>query len=166
MCRPTPFGGVHVHERAVAQKSTHALHGTTLAHASIFPSGPEPANPPKRSAVANVQKNYLSLLSEAALSGNADNCLRGEASRLSSPWLCARGLSPRSGNARTSAPLRHGRQSGQRCQLCKSFHLRDGRRLPAAVTDGVVSYSYSELILLLYAYLIPFSLLLFFSQGI
>jgi DNA-binding transcriptional ArsR family regulator len=53
-------------------------------------------NPQKRSAVENVQKNSFSLLSEAAKSGHTDNGLPG-AARLSSPWRCPRGLSPRSG---------------------------------------------------------------------
>jgi hypothetical protein len=85
VCRPTPFVRFMPMSETRAQKSTHALHGTTLAHGSIFTSGPTPENPPKRSSVENVQKNYLSLLSEPAKSGNADNCLR--AARLSSPWL-------------------------------------------------------------------------------
>jgi hypothetical protein len=96
VCRPTPFGRVHVHERAVAQKSTHALHGTTLTHGSIFTSSPRPENPPKRYAVENVQKNYLSLLSEAAKSGNADNCLPA-CSAAFIPVAPRLGLSPQTG---------------------------------------------------------------------
>jgi hypothetical protein len=46
----------------LALKTTHALHGTTLEHGSIFTSGPMPENPLKRYFVENVQMNYHSVL--------------------------------------------------------------------------------------------------------
>jgi len=61
----------HAHERAML-KATHALHGTTDTRGSIFTPGPTPENPPKRYCVANVQKNYISLLFERNKSGTVD----------------------------------------------------------------------------------------------
>ncbi len=65
---------VHPHQRALL-KATDVSDGTALEHGSIFTHSPVLWNPPKRYAVENVQKNYLSILSEPAKGGNAGNGL-------------------------------------------------------------------------------------------
>jgi hypothetical protein len=53
VCRPTPFGRVHTHQRALL-KTTDVLYGTIVERGSIFTSDPAPENPPKRYLVENV----------------------------------------------------------------------------------------------------------------
>jgi hypothetical protein len=65
---------VHPHQRALP-KTTDVSDGTALEHGSIFTYSPVLWNPPKRYLVENVQKNYLSVLSAPAKSGNARNGL-------------------------------------------------------------------------------------------
>ena len=61
VCRPTPIGRVHAHERAML-KATHALHGTIRSRGSVFTHDPLSWNPPEHYSVSNVQKNSLSIL--------------------------------------------------------------------------------------------------------
>ena len=106
VCRPTPS----VRFMPMSETwltATHALHGTILELGSIFTPGPKLANPPKRSLVAHVQKNYLPLLAQGAKNGNCFPPTGGAAYILRSK---DRGLSPRSGKKRLSRFLLIGAQ--------------------------------------------------------
>ena len=81
-------------ESLARAQNNSCMHGTTLEHGSIFPSGPQPVNPPKRYVVANVQQNYHSLLFVERKT-EIPVCLR--TARLLSPRLCVGGFTPRFG---------------------------------------------------------------------
>jgi len=84
----------HTHQRALL-KTTDVSCGTIVERGSIFTSGSEPENPPKRYLVKNVHsKNYLSLLAQSAKNGNCFPEASGSAYIPRSKDRC---LSPRFG---------------------------------------------------------------------
>jgi hypothetical protein len=60
---------VHPHQRAKL-KATDVSDGTTCQHGRVFTRSPVLRNPAKRDLVANVQENYLPLLTGTCENGN------------------------------------------------------------------------------------------------
>jgi hypothetical protein len=77
VCRPTPFVRF-IHTSELALTATDVSDGTTGEHVRVFPRSPVLQNPAKRDLVANVQENYLPLLTGTCANGN-EGCTFGSA---------------------------------------------------------------------------------------
>jgi hypothetical protein len=69
VCRPTPFV-LFIHTSELALKTTDVSDGTTREHGRVFTRSPVLRNPAKRDLVANVQENYIPVLTRTCENGN------------------------------------------------------------------------------------------------
>jgi hypothetical protein len=91
VCRPTPVVRF-IHNSELALKATDVSDGTTCAHGRVFTRSPVLRNPAKRDLVANVQENYIPLLTRTCENGN-EGWTFGSAAFI--PMARSQGLSPR-----------------------------------------------------------------------